>query len=287
VAFTTVTITQDYDLADGTDPAGQVTFTPTAPMVNSGVQVPAAPVLRALDIDGGISCALVANTDSGTTPAGTAYLVEELINGVARSYYVTVPHDQGSSLTLANLASVGVAPALTFPAQNYTLATVDGTYTSPLALASPTLVAPLNPTGASAAVWPAVNRALFMRFNLPVPTTMRYLNWVCSVQSGNVQVGVVSLSGANRTSYSRVMSSGVIACPAAANIRTDLGATALAAGSYAMFLWADNTTFQTRNTTGGAYRYGGIHSSLSGGVTTSGTLTWDTVVVNMSLEGDV
>jgi hypothetical protein len=31
VAFTTVTITRDYDLADGTDPTGTVTFTPTMP----------------------------------------------------------------------------------------------------------------------------------------------------------------------------------------------------------------------------------------------------------------
>lgn len=288
MAFTVVTITQDYDLADGVEPSGQVTFTPTYPRTNSGKVIPAAPVTRRLDPSGQISIDLAANTDSGTLPTGTAYKVDELINSVARSYYVTIPHDQGSSLVLADLASVGTAPAISFPAQGYSTVTVDGTYTSPLALARPTLVAPLNTTGASNAVWPAANRALFMRLPvLTVATTFRYINWIVGTASGNVQVGVVSLSGANRTSFTRVMNSGVIACPTAGNIRTDLGATSLPAGEYAAFLWADNTTFQTRNTTGGALRYGGILSSLASGVQSSGTLSWDTVVVNMSLEGDV
>lgn len=153
--------------------------------------------------------------------------------------------------------------------------------------AQPALVAPLNTTGISVATWPAVNRALFMRFYLPIVTPLRYANWVVSTQSGNVQVGVVSLSGTDRTTYTRVMNSGVIACPAAGNIRTDLGLTLLQSGDYAMFLWADNTTFQTRNGTGAALRYGGLHSSLASGVGTSGTLSWDVITVNMSLEADV
>src|SRR5690242_18302395 len=106
MAFTTVTLTQNYDLADGAEPSGTVTFTPTAPMSNGGKLVPAAPVTRRLDNTGSITCDLVANTDSGTLPVGAAYLVTEQINSVSRSYYVTIPHDQGSSLILANLASV-------------------------------------------------------------------------------------------------------------------------------------------------------------------------------------
>ena len=250
--------------------------------------IPAAPVTRRLDQNGQVSIDLAANTDSGTLPTGTAYKVDELINNVARSYYVTIPHDQGSSLVLASLASVGTAPAISFPPQGYTTVTVDGTYTTPLALARTTLMAPLNITGVSVAAWPVANTAIFMRLPvLTVATTFRYINWIVGTASGNVQLGVVSLSGANRTSYTRVMSSGVIACPTAGDIRTDLGATTLAAGGYAMFVWADNTTFQTRNGTGGAVRYGGIASSLASGVGTSGTLTWSNTVVNMSLEGDV
>jgi len=165
---------------------------------------------------------------------------------------------------------------------------VKRTYMSPR-VAAPVVVAPLYSAAVSAATWTANNEAVFMRCALPVATPLRYLNWICSVQSGNVQVGVVSLSGANRTSFTRVMDSGVIACPAAANIRTDLGLTTLPAGDYAMFMWADNTTFQTPKSTASSLpslRWCGV-ATISGGVGTTGTLTWSNRLVNLSLEGDV
>jgi len=152
------------------------------------------------------------------------------------------------------------------------------------------LVVPQYNAGIAAGAWPAVNRAVFVRFQLTVATPLRYLNWTCDVQSGNVQAGVVSLSGTDRTTYARVMSSGVIACPAAGSIRTDLGLTLLAPGDYAMFLWADNVTFQTRYGTASALtamRITGIASSLASGVGTTGTLTWSNVVLNCCLEADV
>lgn len=160
-------------------------------------------------------------------------------------------------------------------------------YTRP---APPALVSPLYNASVGAAVWGAINRAVFMRFHLPVAAPLRYLNWVVGTQSGNVQVGVVSLSGTDRATYARVMNSGVIACPAAGNIRTDLGLTLLPAGDYAMFLWADNVTFQTRTATASgnqALRFHGIASSLASGVGTSGTLQWDVALVNLTLEADV
>jgi hypothetical protein len=86
------------------------------------------------------------------------------------------------------------------------------------------------------------------------------------------------------------MDSGVIACPAPADIRTDLGVTTLAPGDYAMFLWADNTTFQTRYSTASslpALRWCGVATVTGAGVPTSGTLTWSNGLVNMALEGDV
>lgn len=116
MAFTTVTITQDYDLADGTDPTGTVSFTPTAPMVN-GPTVVAAKVTHRLDVDGLLSIELAANTDPVTAPSGVAYLVEEDIGGAVRSYYIQVPYDGGASIALSDLASVGVAPAISFPAK--------------------------------------------------------------------------------------------------------------------------------------------------------------------------
>jgi hypothetical protein len=102
VAFTTVTVTRDYDLADGTDPAGTVTFTPTSPMVN-GVTVVAAPVAGRLDVDGVLSIELAANTDPATLPTGSYYLVKEVISGATRSYYVQIPHDSGSLINLSTL----------------------------------------------------------------------------------------------------------------------------------------------------------------------------------------
>jgi hypothetical protein len=141
----------------------------------------------------------------------------------------------------------------------------------------------------SAAAWPAVNRAVFVRFALTVGGTYRYLDWVCGVQSGNVQVGVVRLAGTDHADYTRVMNSGVIACPAAGNIRTDLGATSLAAGDYAMFMWADNVTFQARygsNSGLTGLRTNATQSSLASGVTSSGTFAYSTELVCMTLEGD-
>jgi len=102
LAFTKVTVTGDYDLANGFDPVGTVSFTPSEPMVN-GTTVVAAPVTRSLNIDGVLVIVLAANTDPATTPAGTFYDVAEVINGVTRSYTVIVPHNAGSTVDLTTL----------------------------------------------------------------------------------------------------------------------------------------------------------------------------------------
>lgn len=116
MAFTTVTVTRDYDLADGTDPTGTVSFTPTTPMVN-GPTVVAAKVTHRLDVDGVLSIDLAANTDPATVPTGSYYLVQEVVGGATRSYYVQIPHDLGASIDLATLDTITspVAPdAVTF-----------------------------------------------------------------------------------------------------------------------------------------------------------------------------
>lgn len=160
-----------------------------------------------------------------------------------------------------------------------------------LGLSAPTLIVPpsvaMNP---NAGAWPTANRALYARFYLPTPTTLRYVNWVVSTQSGNVQVGVVSLSGSDRTAFTRLMDSGVIACPAAGDQHTDLGATLLPAGDYAAYLWADNVTFQTRTVSASAqtvHRHAGSLTGLTTGVGTSGTLVWGAQIVALSVSGDV
>ncbi|MBV9919992.1 MAG: hypothetical protein JOY78_03930 [Pseudonocardia sp.] len=114
MAFTTVSVVCDYDLADGTDPTGTVSFTPSAPMIN-GITVVAAKVTERLNIDGQLRIDLAANTDPDTLPAGVTYLVEEDIGGAHRSYRVSIPHDQGASLPLYSIAQVSPPPAVSFP----------------------------------------------------------------------------------------------------------------------------------------------------------------------------
>lgn len=117
MAFTYVTLIRDYDLADGSDPAqGWVQATPTAPMYNSGVTIPSVPVRRSLDIDGLVALPLAANTDPDTVPGGVSYKIDELIDGVSRSYYVTVLHDTGPTVDMALLATATIPPTITYPA---------------------------------------------------------------------------------------------------------------------------------------------------------------------------
>lgn len=115
MAFTRVTITQDYTSADWTEPSGTVTFTPTAPMRNATVVTPAVPVVARLDGGGVLAVDLAANTDPDTAPGGVTYRVDELINAIKRSYFIVVPHDQGSTLTLYDLAQVTTVGAPSFP----------------------------------------------------------------------------------------------------------------------------------------------------------------------------
>lgn len=109
MAFTVVTITADYDLANGTDPVGAISFTPTKPMVN-GTTVVSAPVARRLNIDGLLLIDVAANTDPATTPDDAVYLVEESVGGATRNYYVTIPHDAGAVVDLADLDKIFDAP---------------------------------------------------------------------------------------------------------------------------------------------------------------------------------
>jgi hypothetical protein len=131
---------------------------------------------------------------------------------------------------------------------------------------------------------------VFSRLYVPVATQIRYLNWVVGVASGNVQVGVVRLAGTGHADFTRVAATAVIACPTAGDIRTDLGVQGLSPGDYAVFIWADNTTFQTRlgnNAGNTALRLGGLQNSYTTGVPTSGSFSWGQSYVSATLEADV
>lgn len=115
--FTHVTVTRDYDFADGVDPGGYVTFQPTTPIVNDGVTVVASARRADLDVDGQISIPLAANTDPDTIPSGSAYQVVEKITGQqTRTYYVVIPHDGPPTLDLSELDEL-TAPPFPEPAE--------------------------------------------------------------------------------------------------------------------------------------------------------------------------
>lgn len=153
----------------------------------------------------------------------------------------------------------------------------------------PTLIVP-QPVGSFAAGVLAANRAHFSRFQLATPGTFRYINWTCAVQSGNIQAGVVALSGTGRTTYSvPIVSTGIIACPAAGDIRSDLDAFALPAGDYALFLWvSDGTVSVSRSTASPAsMRVSAIKTLTASGVIASDVFTFSATAVALSLEADV
>lgn len=154
---------------------------------------------------------------------------------------------------------------------------------------SPSVITPYPVSNAITNAWLAANEAVFVRFSLSTPGTYRYIGWVVGTASGNVQVGVVSLSGSLLTTWTHVASTGVIACPSAAIIRSDIGVQTLAAGEYALFLWADNITFKTASSAANTthLRLTGKTTGLATGVTGSGTLAWAGDTVTLALEADI
>lgn len=104
MTFTYVTITHTFETAADTAAAGFVDFKPVAPMHN-GLTVVQKTVSAPLSGLGGLSQILAANTDPGTIPTGTTYQVTERITGQPTlTYFIQVPHDQGTSLDLRVLA---------------------------------------------------------------------------------------------------------------------------------------------------------------------------------------
>lgn len=159
---------------------------------------------------------------------------------------------------------------------------------------SPAVIVPPVCTGGqpNAAAWSTANRALMMRFQVSSPITVRYLNWTVGAASGNVQLGIAQFSGTGHLNFTRIAHTGIIACPAAGDIRTDLGATVLTPGDYAAFIWADNTTVTIRWTSAASYtvtRGASHYSGQAGGVGTSGSIGgWNfNQFATVIIEGDV
>lgn len=123
MSFTQVAVTGSFQHPDGTPAAGSVSFTPTAPMRNSGGSSEmsvSAPVEVALS-GGALSVSLAATDDAGTTPTGVVYHVQTFITGQrtarfngsrrtpSESYFIEVPAAGGA----IDLASVPRAEPIT------------------------------------------------------------------------------------------------------------------------------------------------------------------------------
>lgn len=151
-------------------------------------------------------------------------------------------------------------------------------------VAAPAIIfPPASLISAGLAVWPVQYAGLFNRFQVTQKGTYRYLRLRVGVQSGNIQVGVARLvwaAGNQSPGFTRVMSSGIIACPAGStDARIDCGATSLDPGDYAAFVWADNTTVTLMNgATSGftAAMWGFTRTFDAAGVPTSGVTNLST-----------
>lgn len=136
-----------------------------------------------------------------------------------------------------------------------TVAGTPGTWVDPVAvntaaiaaIAGPRLLVPYGATlgPSAAATWYTANAATYMRVHVPVTKTYRYANLRVGVSSGNIQIALSSVdlySDASAVYGTRLMTSGVIACPATGDQQVDLTSTSVPAGDYLLSLWCDNTT---------------------------------------------
>lgn len=146
------------------------------------------------------------------------------------------------------------------------------------------------------AAWFAQYGATFQRFQLAQAMTARYLLCQIGAASGNIQVGVVGLSGASDFTYTRIAHSGIIAAPGNGARRIDLGAFELDPTAYrefALFFWADNTTITMPHgisAGAAAMRFTSSPTLTNTGVPASGALVdWASTryLASLALEGNI
>lgn len=147
---------------------------------------------------------------------------------------------------------------------------------------APKIICPIIATEVNAtAAHPLTTFGTFSRFTLVTPTTLRWVRYKVGIQSGNIQLAIARIAetrgaayNANFT-YTRVMNSGIIACPAAGSIIQDLGATLLPAGDYFVWQWLSDTTATVIHGGGqNENRCQGGSAQLVGGLAASGSISW-------------
>lgn len=111
-SFTYPTVQHTWQNADSTPSSGSVVFTLSKAITNGGITIAPTHVIATINASGGISQALVSNTDPGTVPQDSYWMITERVMGAMdRSFSVQLPSASAGALTV-DLGSLmpGVQP---------------------------------------------------------------------------------------------------------------------------------------------------------------------------------
>ena len=131
MAFTSITVTGEFQSGSGDPEAGRVTFLATAPMRQSSQNITISPteITAQLSASGTFSVSLYATNDTATEPQGVTYEVTERIRGAAlNKYFISIDKNaMGGTVDLADLVP-SIDPVVQF---NYaTVEYVDDAFAS-------------------------------------------------------------------------------------------------------------------------------------------------------------
>lgn len=247
-----------------------------------------------LDVADDIALFLVSQGDFLTDEAMSfgEVLEEFLVNGVA------VNHGADANVERPNTTSPVIWEGTVEP-----LNMIDGdlwldTDESAALVIPPQLIVPpaSNFSTIADTAWFTQYAAYYARFQLSVKTIMRHVLCRIASSSGNIQVGVVGLSGASDLDFTRLGHSGIIAAGATGARRIDIGATVLDPALYrefAVFFWADNTAITVpcaASSAGLTIRACTQVTHDAAGVPANGNLaawTANRLFAGLALEGDI
>lgn len=176
--MTTVTVVGSFITPEGTASTGSVTFTASSWLDNSGanLSVPNSAVTKTLGTAGDFSVSLPITDDADVSPQGYVYAVSEIVDGVSRSYNISIPGTVvgGGTVYLADLTPVAAAgPEYYSLASSLVIGTVSTLAAGSAATASITGLAPsqtLNlgiPTGPTGATGAAATIAVGTTTSVP------------------------------------------------------------------------------------------------------------------------
>jgi len=169
--LTTVTVVGSFITPEGTPSTGTVTFTASSWLTNSGanLSIPNSAVTKTLGTAGNFSATIPITDDADISPTGWVYTVAEVVDGVSRSYDVTIPGTvvAGGTVYLADLTPAAAAgPEYYSLASSLSIGTVSTLAAGSAATATITGLAPnqtLNlgiPTGPTGAAGSAASIAV-------------------------------------------------------------------------------------------------------------------------------